>query len=158
MSAEDSGGKHWHVFTVGSAGTVTANGEGVTIRFATSPATLFWDTAKFYQARLTVKTDGWAGWTFYSFYLQDGAVPQQGMRDLVGVSGTDGDVPVADSGPVQYAMRPIDGDILVAETPPFKPTQTSCEARFTAGYIQAAGGAVLKIADWDIREVPAPVF
>lgn len=156
ISSEDVGGKHWVVFTVGSSGTVTANGEGLTIRRATSPVVTFWDTSKFYQARLTVKVDGWIGWTFFTFYLQDGATPQQGMRDLVGISGTDGDVPVSDSAATQYTTIPVDQDTFVCETPPFKPTHTSCEMRFTAGYLNRTGGGVIKIANWDIREVPDP--
>lgn len=156
ISSVDEDGSHWVVFTIGSSGTVGVNGEGVTIRRSTSPVTNFWDTTKFYQARLTVKIDGWAGWSSFNLYLQDGATPQQGMRDLVAGAGDGADVPVdGGTSPNQYTIG-IGAGTFILETPPFKPTHTSCELRVSPSYQQATGGGVVKISNWDIREVPDP--
>lgn len=160
ISTVDDAEGHWTRFAIGSTGSPTANGEGITMRPTTNPIVSFWDTTKWYEARIdVVAEDTWIGWTAWALLLQDGATPQQGHRGGVAGSGDGGEIPVSGfSAAGQYRIRQNTDDHFTIIAGPFKPSHTSCEVRFNGNYLNATGASAIKVGNLVIKEVPAPEF
>ena len=155
-SIESIGGANYVVLTLGSSGTVAAAGEGGTLRPTTTPTLALLTVNNWYQARCTLICDNWAGWSGFKLLVSDNNGTVNGAAALTPGSGAGGETPVTGfTGSNQYAIRP-DARTLILTSMPFKAGATGCTIRFNFNYVNASGGAVIKVGKFDLRQVSDP--
>jgi hypothetical protein len=150
-------GFDWFRMTIGSSGTVTAAGEGASLRYTTTSIASKFTATKWYQAQITLRMSNWNGFCQAKAIATDTTATPVGSHSVCGSSGNGGDVPVDGfTATGQLPIRPGKAIEGVCKTQPFQAQATGMVLRFNASWINTTGGGTLDIAKLDIREVAAP--